>query len=254
VGVSSESGQVTLGVRRAKEGGGRGKDGAPRVFTYDAAYDEGASQAAVYADLAAPLVPTFLAGFNATVFAYGQTGSGKTHTMGSSASAAAAAGGDTEWGVIPRVARDILEAKEAFLAADAGSEGGGMEVEEGGGGSGSGSGGAPSPPPHRLTASFIEIYCEKIRDLLAPIAREEVGADDGEEGAGGGGGSGAPAAPAGSSAASHPPRTDRFGNVMPDGVTEREVASLDDVYALLAEGAERRVTEKTRMNAVSSRR
>lgn len=52
----------------------------------------------------------------------------------------------------------------------------------------------------------------------------------------------------------HAPCTDRFGNVMPDGVTEREIKSVDDVITLLAEGAARRVTESTRMNAVSSRR
>ena len=120
---------------------------------------------------------------------------------------------------------------------------------------------APPPPPHRLTASFIEIYNEKTRDLLAPLPAA-VAADDGLADVGAGedadGGARPAGAGAGSSSSSsnnnHPPRTDRFGNVMPDGVTEREISSLADLCALLAEGAKRRATETTKMNAVSSRR
>ena len=50
-------------------------------FTFDAVYDEASTQRAVYDETAYPLVESVLKGYNGTIFAYGQTGCGKTHTM-----------------------------------------------------------------------------------------------------------------------------------------------------------------------------
>ena len=54
---------------------------APRSFTFDNVYGEGAEQKTIYDETAAPIVEAALQGYNGTIFAYGQTGAGKTHTM-----------------------------------------------------------------------------------------------------------------------------------------------------------------------------
>ena len=80
------------------------------------------------------LIQSALDGYNVCVFAYGQTGSGKTFTM---------EGGEDEEeqaGMIPRTIRRIFEAKE--------------QLKE-------------KSWAYRLHASFLEIYNEDIRDLLA---------------------------------------------------------------------------------------
>lgn len=79
-----------------------------------------------------PLVQDILEGYNATIFAYGQSGSGKTHTMEGSKSDPSLAG------IIPRAANQIFE---GVFSSDENIE-------------------------FMLCASFVEIYMEKIRDLL----------------------------------------------------------------------------------------
>ena len=101
-------------------------------------YDEDTTQMTVYDEVGAPLLDKAFAGFNGTIFAYGQTGSGKTHTMvgppGSKAT------GDENDGILPRIVNDI------FTAIDASSDS--LEF--------------------MAKVSYIEVYLEKIRDLLDP--------------------------------------------------------------------------------------
>ena len=73
-----------------------------------------------------------------TIFAYGQTGTGKTHTM---EGGGGGGGGGEAAGVIPRAFRQIFDAIEA-------SEGGQQFL---------------------VRASFLEVYNEEIRDLLAKV-------------------------------------------------------------------------------------
>ena len=116
------------------------------AFVFDAVHDTDASQGAIYEAVGAPVVRKVLAGYNATIFAYGQTGSGKTHTMSGSR--------DGDAGIIPRVVTALFESDELR----------------------SGRG--------KLTISVLEIYCEKMRDLLAPGAAHHAGGahhDDEEE-------------------------------------------------------------------------
>jgi len=80
------------------------------------------------------VVADFLDGYNGTVFAYGQTGSGKTHTM--MGDVAHSDGG----GIAPRAFAHVFDA----IAA------------------------APPSCEFLLRASFVEIYLEKVRDLLNP--------------------------------------------------------------------------------------
>mmetsp|Transcript_49300 Transcript_49300/g.94220 ORF Transcript_49300/g.94220 Transcript_49300/m.94220 type:complete len:138 (+) Transcript_49300:259-672(+) len=91
---------------------------------------------ALFEECVRPLIRGLLAGQNATVLAYGHTGSGKTHVMGT----AFKAGGEI-CGVTPRAVTELF----AVIA----------EVREAG-------------KKVTVRAGFIEIYKEKVRDLLAP--------------------------------------------------------------------------------------
>lgn len=100
-----------------------------RVFRWDAAQKE------VYDYAAKPIINAVLRGFNGTVFAYGQTASGKTYTM---------EGPDIEdkvyQGVIPRMVWSIFD---GIYNAD-------EHIE------------------FLVKVSIVEIYNERIRDLLDP--------------------------------------------------------------------------------------
>ena len=72
-------------------------------------------------------------GFNGTVFAYGQTSSGKTHTMSGSDMY-----NEEERGVIPRMVTHVFN-----------------QIQN-----------SPSEMEFTVTVSMIEIYMEKIQDLL----------------------------------------------------------------------------------------
>jgi len=104
------------------------------VFSFDSVFDDTALQQDVYEFCARPLVDDVLDGYNCTIFAYGQTGSGKTHTM-----MGPAMDSDLK-GVIPRIAEDIFV---AMRQASADTE-------------------------FTIKVCFVEIYMERIRDLLNP--------------------------------------------------------------------------------------
>ncbi|KAJ4461592.1 putative Kinesin-II 95 kDa subunit [Paratrimastix pyriformis] len=108
-------------------------EAAPRTFAFDQVYDQNVTQKYVYDTSARPIVESVLDGYNGTVFAYGQTGTGKTFTME----------GVPEppelRGVIPNAFNHIFE--QISLIADR---------------------------QFMVRASFLEIYNEKIRDLLEP--------------------------------------------------------------------------------------
>ena len=74
-------------------------------------------------------------GFNGTVFAYGQTSSGKTHTMLGPNMA-----DESERGMIPRMVSHIFE-----------------EIMN-----------APPEMEYQVKVSMIEIYMERVKDLINP--------------------------------------------------------------------------------------
>lgn len=108
---------------------------AELTFVLDKVFGCNASQNEVYEHAAKPIIQAVLTGFNGTVFAYGQTGSGKTYTM---------EGVDNEdpaqRGVIPRMVWSIFD----------GIRGANTNVE------------------FSVKLSMMEIYNERIRDLLDP--------------------------------------------------------------------------------------
>lgn len=91
-------------------------------------------QADVYTHTVSPLLDRFLQGENCVLFAYGMTNSGKTHTI---------QGTDLEPGLLPRLVAEILESIHKGRNDD-----------------------------HELLASMLEIYQEKIFDLLGKKAEK----------------------------------------------------------------------------------
>jgi hypothetical protein len=51
-----------------------------QTFTFDHVFGFDISQEDLYAQTAAPMLKSFLDGYNVTIMAYGQTGSGKSYT------------------------------------------------------------------------------------------------------------------------------------------------------------------------------
>ncbi|TMW67303.1 hypothetical protein Poli38472_012419 [Pythium oligandrum] len=105
--------------------------------TFDRVFDVHSTQQEVYEHTAKPLVQDFLQGYNCTIFAYGQTGSGKTHTILGPKDGVLSKVEDE--GIISRVVRELFQSVQ-HKQKD-------VSIE--------------------LTASFVEIYMEQIRDLLS---------------------------------------------------------------------------------------
>lgn len=154
-----------------------------RVFTPEAAQIE------VFSYVAQQLVEDVLEGYNATIFAYGQTGSGKTYTM---------LGPD--WrdeelkGIVPRAA-ELL-----FAGVDRAEEGSELS----------------------LKCSVLEIYKEKVRDLLDPQERN-LPVKEGPNG------------------------------IYVEGLTALYVISVEELLSVLDLGASNRSVAVTKMNKASSR-
>ncbi|XP_076284320.1 kinesin-like protein 31E isoform X1 [Lasioglossum baleicum] len=176
--------------------------GPDKAFTYDYVFDTGIGQCTIYDTCVARLVEGALDGYNATVLAYGQTGSGKTYSMGT--------GFDVEVdesvvGIIPRAIKhlfDGIEEKQQH-ARDR----------------------AQMAPEFKVTAQFLELYNEDLKDLLEP------------------------GGPRGGARI----HEDTSGNIHLAGVEPRVVTSLEQALDYLRLGALSRTTGSTQMNTQSSR-
>ncbi|KAM9354509.1 kinesin-like protein KIF13B isoform 2-T2 [Pholidichthys leucotaenia] len=169
----------------------------PKVFVYDYCFwsmdesqkDKFAGQDVVFQCLGESLLDNAFMGYNACIFAYGQTGSGKSYTMMGSAE---------QPGLIPRLcsslfSRTVQEAREGESFA--------VEV------------------------SYMEIYNEKVRDLLDPKGSRQA-------------------------------LRVREHNVLGpyvDGLSRLAVASYKDIESLMSEGNKSRTVASTNMNEESSR-
>ncbi|KAK9473100.1 P-loop containing nucleoside triphosphate hydrolase protein [Dipodascopsis tothii] len=157
-------------------------------FAFDNVFGPGTDTAAVYERAAAHVVAGVMDGFHGTIFAYGMTGTGKTYSMQGDASSP---------GIIPR-------AIEAVFA---------------------GVGRAPTYASYVLRASYIEIYNERLHDLLCPTtASDEIKLRD-----------------------------DPQRGIVAVNLREEVVASPGELAALIARGDAARRTEGTEFNARSSR-
>ncbi|CAG9574210.1 putative kinesin [Leishmania major strain Friedlin] len=173
-----------------------------------------ATQKDVYNLIAKDLVPHVFNGFNSCILTYGQTGSGKTYTMMGLYDPNASCGGDGEEGIIPRVSNDIfIILKER------------MEEE------------AKTRPPRdrtkfRVEVSFVEIYMERVRDLLDPALRHTRSNEHLQDAR---------------------IRQDPYSGPFVEGVTKYEVENWTQCCTLLERGSQHRTTCATAVHNQSSR-
>ena len=101
-------------------------------FTFDQIFPFSTTQEEVYQATVAPLVQEVLQGFNCTAMVYGQTGSGKSYSMTGNLV------DEDQQGITPRIIKQLFEQAEQ--------------------------------KKQKITfqCSYIEIYMEKVRDLLNP--------------------------------------------------------------------------------------
>jgi len=113
-------------------------------FEFDRVFGPSCTQSDVFTEIS-QLVQSALDGYNVCVFAYGQTGSGKTYTMEGGLGLEV----ESESGMIPRTVKQIFDMKRRLKDKNW---------------------------DYKLQASFLEIYNEEIRDLLAndPNLRHEI--------------------------------------------------------------------------------
>eukprot|EP00906_Rhabdomonas_costata_P029520 RCo041650 len=102
-------------------------------FTYDHVFQ--GTQAEVYASVGEQMLQDAFSGYNTTIFAYGQTGSGKTYSM------LGVQDDPDHMGLLPRICQELFELSQELMSED------------------------PSLII-KIQVSFVEIYNEKIRDLL----------------------------------------------------------------------------------------
>eukprot|EP00760_Papus_ankaliazontas_P003269 PhM_4_TR11525/c0_g1_i1/m.92856/K17914/KIF13; kinesin family member 13 len=111
------------------------RQGKSRQYQFDSVFHN-ASQVQVYNKVGQEMLVDAYQGYNTTLFAYGQTGSGKTHTI---------LGGEDEetGGIIPRLCNDLFR-----IAEDAQSDDSSLVI--------------------KIQMSYLEVYNERIHDLLQP--------------------------------------------------------------------------------------
>ncbi|KAI5122951.1 hypothetical protein M0805_006832 [Coniferiporia weirii] len=182
--VSFDSNLRTVQLRSASTGPER--DG----FTFDRVFPMGTQQVEIFEYGVKDIVADVMDGYNGTVFAYGQTGSGKTFTM---------MGADIDnadlKGIIPRITEQIFT---SIVESDPHLE-------------------------YLVKVSYMEIYLERIRDLLAPQNDNLQVHEEKNKG------------------------------VYVKNLSDYYVGSAKEVYEIMRQGGQARIVSATNMNAESSR-
>ncbi|TIC00999.1 kinesin 1 [Wallemia mellicola] len=159
-------------------------------YSFDRVFNLDSKQEDVFEYGVRGIVDDVISGYNGTVFAYGQTGSGKTYTM---------MGSDIDdnnsKGIIPRITEQIFE---SILT---------------------------SPPnmEYLVKVSYMEIYMERIRDLLSP-SNDNLQVHE-----------------------------DKLRGVYVKNLSDYYVGDAKEVYEIMRQGSLARAVSSTNMNAESSR-
>jgi len=174
----------------------------PHDFKFDKVFPPSAGQDIVFTEVS-DFVQSALDGYHVCLFSYGQTGSGKTHTMQGS-------GNGAMRGIIPRAVEQILRQTKLMQS---------QKWE------------------FRMSASFVEIYNEDLKDLLIGLAP-----------------GGKPSKPVKLSI-----KRNREGKSFVDGLSQIPIEATDSstgmqqLEALMSAAARARSVASTKMNAYSSR-
>lgn len=168
----------------------------PKTFAFDHCFysldptkQNYASQEFVFDSLGRDILENAFQGYNACIFAYGQTGSGKSYTM---------MGSQENKGIIPRLCDSLFDqiAKKQSCELS-----------------------------YKVEVSYMEIYNEKVHDLLDPKTNKQ----------------------------SLKVREHNVLGPYVDGLSQLAVTSLKDIDTLMAEGNKSRTVAATNMNSESSR-
>ncbi|XP_073505051.1 uncharacterized protein [Phyllobates terribilis] len=167
---------------------------AQKEFHFDHCFwsvnDEGlakyASQEDVFTTLGEDILDNTFGGFNSCIFAYGQTGSGKTFSM---------MGTDEQPGLVPRICSALFSRGVSHLTS--------LQVE----------------------ATYLEIYNEKVQDLLCPTTDFKA----------------------------LKVREHKFLGPYVEGLSHHAVKNAEDIKSLILEGNKCRKISNTKMNEQSSR-
>ncbi|KAI4194844.1 MAG: hypothetical protein LQ346_003605 [Caloplaca aetnensis] len=160
------------------------------AFTFDRVFDTRSRQTDVFDFSIRSTVDDILNGYNGTVFAYGQTGAGKSYTM-----MGADIDDQEQKGIIPRIVEQMFE---SILRS-------------------------PGNIEYTVRVSYMEIYMERIRDLLVP-QNDNL-----------------------------PIHEEKSRGVYVKGLLEIYVSSVQEVYEVMRRGGAARATAATNMNQESSR-
>ncbi|XP_072765534.1 kinesin-like protein KIF13A isoform X5 [Anoplolepis gracilipes] len=168
----------------------------PKTFAFDHCFyslepgtENFASQDVVFDALGRDILDNAFQGYNACIFAYGQTGSGKSYTM---------MGSGENKGIIPRLCDSLFD----MIAKQQSSE-----------------------LTYKVEVSYMEIYNEKVHDLLDPKQNKQ----------------------------SLKVREHNVLGPYVDGLSQLAVTSFQDIDNLMAEGNKSRTVAATNMNSESSR-
>ncbi|KAF7304922.1 Kinesin motor domain-containing protein [Mycena kentingensis (nom. inval.)] len=183
-----------------------------RTYPFDVVFGPEADQALIYHEVVAPMLNEVIMGYNCTLFAYGQTGTGKTYTMQGDLAPTPLGNPSAHAGIIPRVLFRLFHHLESSVA------------------------------DYSVKVSFVELYNEELRDLLAT----ELSAPAGN------------VQPMGHSSQRAPNELKIFDDaskhgVVIQGLEEILVKDSADALALLTKGSERRQIAATKFNDHSSR-
>ncbi|XP_026207580.1 kinesin-like protein KIF22 isoform X2 [Anabas testudineus] len=157
-------------------------------YHFDVFHGEQTTQQEVFLSSVKPILPHILNGQNASVFAYGPTGAGKTHTM---------LGTSEQPGVIPRAVREVFNLVKA------------KDEDEGW--------------DYSIGMSYLEIYNEKVLDLLSPGSQDL------------------------------PIREDKDKNILIPGLTHTPISSFSEFDKHFVPASLNRTTASTKLNQRSSR-
>ncbi|XP_073962164.1 kinesin family member unc-104 isoform X3 [Choristoneura fumiferana] len=174
-----------------------GTKDAAKSFNFDFSYwshnpsdPEFSSQIMVYKDIGEEMLQHAFDGYNICIFAYGQTGAGKSYTM-------MGRGEDHQEGIIPQICKDLFRRIRQTTSDDL---------------------------KYSVEVSYMEIYCERVRDLLNPKNKGNLRVRE------------------------HP----ALGPYVED-LSKLAVTSYQDIYDLIDEGNKARTVAATNMNETSSR-
>lgn len=199
----------------------------PKSFTFDRVFDEESSQNDVFQIVGVPLTRACLAGYNGTIFAYGQTGSGKTFTMQGpenslwmESHSGSVVKSSTLRGVVPRVFEYLFDEKSLLDSTKSEQPNDTVEMDS-----------FTERIEHKFTCSFLEIYNERVFDLLDPRGNSGASNDFG----------------------GLQLRENGRRGVFVEGLIESVVENAQQATALMKLGAQNRHVGQTLMNRESSR-